>query len=403
MPEEARLRDLSPVGETCLVLQPRDATDTIGWRQVKVQKAVLDGTPVYRVDVDAGLADTKQGDVRHRQERSLWTAQGKLIRASIVEKIGAEARRLELAWEPGHLTIKRYGGAGAPPNIRRLPCPEPPDPDTDILAFIVPLEPETPRAVRVVDVERGAIEEGRIEPRSRVETAMAIGKKRMTYDVLPVRSTLRGGVEWEFVAGGRCIGMQCAASPLQATDAGLWDLPLHEVRSAVYSLPAVVKAFIHRARAAWRQTGGAYDNPVLGLSFALPKGWKAQTEKPTDEVTTLSLSSALGDVLFDVVAEQVGDDLPLKEAVRPLVESEMLTNPEAVSQSDVKLGPLPAVCLSYTHKLKTGDNQRATYLAVHNGVRLRLITVWLSKKPALHNDLAAILASIRWSDPKRAK
>jgi hypothetical protein len=402
LPEEARLKDPSPVGETCLILQPRDSGEMIGWRQVKIHKAALDGKPVYWAAVDAGLADTKQGDVRRRQERSLWTHQAKLIRASVVEKTAAGARRLEIAWDAGHVTLKRIGGASSAPDVQRLPCPEPPDPDTDILAFLAPFEPETPRAVRVVDSERGTVEQGRLEPQSRMETTIAIGKKRMTYEVLPVRSTLRGGVEWEFVSGGRCIGMRCMAAPLQATDAGFWDLPLHEIRRTVYSQPAVLKAFINRARAAWRQAGGAYENPLLGLSFTLPKGWKTRSDKPADDVTTLSLSSALGDVLFDVVAEQLGDDLPLKEVARPLVESEVLLNPEAVTQAEVRLGNVPAIRLAYTHTMKSGDNQRVTHIAVQGGCRLQLQAVWLSKKPALHNDLALLLSSIRWTEPKRA-
>jgi len=146
-----------------------------------------------------------------------------------------------------------------------------------------------------------------------------------------------------------------------------------------------------------------YFEPIVGLTFSEPKGWKAARSEG-EQRFEISSTDPAGWAQIALRTTELGETEKLTreqvlEITRKLAGN--LQNFALLGTKSVELGGVPGHLLSYTATSGRIRLQTTQVFAVRAG---RLVLLSLTSPPTNHKErrkvFDKVLASVRWQDPK---
>jgi hypothetical protein len=263
-----------------------------------------------------------------------------------------------------------------------------PHADEDVLVCVLGFEPDQPLLIATLDADQAKVHAGELRCKGQFEFTRGDAK----FAVDGFESSLLGGCTF-YVRERIVEHVDFEKQPVTLARSA----DRAQLRKLVAANPALLAAFLTKARAGWKLSSNSLVNKELGLSLAMRKGWTHQV--PGEDAQVLSMSNGAGDSAWVVFAEHLGTAYELPEYAE-LVAQLVRQNPKLrgeVASKKARFGGIDAVRHEFQTRVAEVDYVSSTTVIIHAGIGFQFSQVVAEQNAKeLQQDQAAIARSVRF-------
>lgn len=382
LPEERNLVETEQVALDYSRLQVAEL-GMLGWTKTTVQRGQMEGATHYLVHRVAELADFKALGFQVMESRGLYDSDLRLVHEfRRTAPMGADSKSLELEWGDEGFRWREgrdrwnAGGSEVRPTV-----------DTDVALFVHGLSISTPWEAQVFDDTAKVVEKQTVQPGK----AKTIDDQKVTIFKVDGSNPLRHLVRDDGVY------LRSELETLKANSVEIKEGTELALRQELADNEAFEKVLDQKLAAAWTEKKGTFTNPVFGMSFKLPKGWKRVTGVGA-EGSLFSAYSADQNAYVNVVVSLLGTGYTLDGWSEGLLEAYAgIAEEGEVKIKQKSIAKLSAVSFDYVLASDAPLDVTA-YAWERDGLGIVLSGgTWQESPKKLHKETASILKSIKFA------